>query len=147
MGFLTFGVVSEQIKTRLEVAADERGTRVRQHNTPIHACWLLMPAKMHRKLARPFRLVRMLQDVEGAQEVVLPSGVHFTDLRIGGGQLAARGLLVILDLKLYADGELIQVCLPSCCTALPGVSPDWSRAIGLLIPEHTSNVGLCHPGH
>jgi hypothetical protein len=28
LGFLTFGVVSEQIKTRLEVAADERGTRV-----------------------------------------------------------------------------------------------------------------------
>ena len=29
LGFLTFGVVSEQIKTRLEVASDIRGTKVR----------------------------------------------------------------------------------------------------------------------
>lgn len=28
LGFLTFGVVSEQIKTRLEVASDIRGTKV-----------------------------------------------------------------------------------------------------------------------
>ena len=54
-------------------------------------------------------MMTMLQDVEGAQEVTLPSGVRYTDLRIGGGQLAARGLLVILDLRLYADDELIHV--------------------------------------
>jgi hypothetical protein len=48
--------------------------------------------------------------VENAQEVTLPSGVTYTDLRIGGGQMASRGLLIILDLKLWADGELIQVC-------------------------------------
>ena len=52
------------------------------------------------------------QDVEDAQEVTLPSGVRYTDLRIGGGQRAARGLLVILDLKLYANDELVQVCGP-----------------------------------
>jgi len=52
------------------------------------------------------------QDVADAQEVTLQSGVRYTDLRIGGGQQAARGLLVIMDLKLYADDELVQVCGP-----------------------------------
>jgi len=55
------------------------------------------------------------QDVEDAQEVTLPSGVRYTDLRTGGGQQAARGLLVIMDLKLYADDELVQVCGPLSC--------------------------------
>ncbi len=54
----------------------------------------------------------MSQDVADAQEVTLQSGVRYTDLRIGGGQQAARGLLVIMDLKLYADDELVQVCGP-----------------------------------
>ena len=34
LGFLTFSVVSEQVKTRLEVAADERGTMVGQRKLP-----------------------------------------------------------------------------------------------------------------
>ena len=55
----------------------------------------------------------MPQDVADAQEVTLPSGVRYTDLRIGGGQQAARGLLVIMDLKLYAGEEVVQVCSPS----------------------------------
>ena len=112
LGFLTFGVVSEQIKTRLEVAADERGTRVRdstrqsQPRTSQLCCCSSVDLSS----------LWLLQDVENAQAVTLPSGVQYTDLRIGGGQQAARGLLVILDLKLFADGELIQVRCPACST-------------------------------
>ena len=111
LGFLTFGVVSEQIKTRLEVAADERGTRVCFHRQS-RMC-LSRPACISWDLS-PGADIYISQDVEDAQEVSLPSGVRYTDLRIGGGQLAARGMLVILDLKLYANDELVQVSSPSC---------------------------------
>jgi hypothetical protein len=37
--------------------------------------------------------------VKDAQEVVLPSGVRFTDLVTGGGQRASPGLLMVLELK------------------------------------------------
>ena len=37
------------------------------------------------------------RDVEGASEVVLPSGVRYTDLRVGGGQTPPKGYLVVVD--------------------------------------------------
>ncbi|GJM96358.1 hypothetical protein PR202_ga13184 [Eleusine coracana subsp. coracana] len=64
-GFLAVGVVSEQLKTRFEVAQ-------RQANT---------------------------KDVEQAQEVVLPSGIRYTDLRVGGGDVPRPGDLVVIDLQ------------------------------------------------
>jgi len=74
LGILTFGVVSEQIKTRLELASDERGT----------------------------------QEVKDGKEVTLPSGVRYVDLIRGGGQRGTPGQLMVLNLKLKANGELIQ---------------------------------------
>ncbi len=40
---------------------------------------------------------RLDRDVEGAAEVVLPSGVRYTDLRVGGGQVPPKGYLVVVD--------------------------------------------------
>lgn len=73
LGFLTFGVVSEQVKTRLEVAAEERNTR----------------------------------DVTTAKEVVLPSGLRYTDIKIGGGQRPLRGDLLAIEMQLSLEGEVI----------------------------------------
>ncbi|CAI5479491.1 unnamed protein product [Closterium sp. Yama58-4] len=64
VGFLAFGVVSEQIKTRREVFLEESNTR----------------------------------DVEDAEETELPSGVRFTDLRVGGGAFPQKGDLVLVSL-------------------------------------------------
>ena len=74
LGVLTFGVVSEQIKTRLEVASEERGAR----------------------------------EVADAREEVLAGGVRVRDLKLGGGQYPAKGLLVVLHYKGYANGELFE---------------------------------------
>ncbi|GJP39453.1 hypothetical protein CLOM_g23823 [Closterium sp. NIES-68] len=64
VGFLAFGVVSEQIKTRREVFLEESNTR----------------------------------DVEDAEETVLPNGVRFIDLRVGGGAMPQKGDLVLVSL-------------------------------------------------
>eukprot|EP00891_Asterochloris_glomerata_P000357 jgi/Astpho2/357/e_gw1.00010.102.1_t len=74
VGVLTFGVVSEQVKTRLEQAQEEKGGK----------------------------------EVTDGKEVTLPSGVRFTDEKIGGGAPTQLGYLVILDYKAYANGELFQ---------------------------------------
>ncbi|KAG2487051.1 hypothetical protein HYH03_014297 [Edaphochlamys debaryana] len=46
-----------------------------------------------------------VRDVEDAPEVVLPSGVSYRDLRIGGGQSPFRGALVVLEFTATADGQ------------------------------------------
>ena len=55
VGFLTFGVVSEQVKTRLEVASEEANTR------------------------------EVATGTAAAREVVAPNGLRYSDLKIGGG--------------------------------------------------------------
>ena len=40
-----------------------------------------------------------LQEVTDGKEVTLPSGVRFTDIKIGGGAPTQPGYLVILDYK------------------------------------------------
>lgn len=74
LGFLTFGVVSEQLKTRYEIATEESG----QKNI----------------------------SKDSQKEVVTPEGLRYVDLRIGGGSFPAKGLLVVLHFRAYADGEL-----------------------------------------
>uniref|UniRef100_A0A1J3EWN9 peptidylprolyl isomerase n=1 Tax=Noccaea caerulescens TaxID=107243 RepID=A0A1J3EWN9_NOCCA len=69
-GFLAFGVVSEQIKTRIEVSQEEANTR----------------------------------DVEEEKEIVLPNGIRYYDLRLGGGATPRPGDLVVINLKGQVQG-------------------------------------------
>ncbi|KAJ1293953.1 hypothetical protein BS78_01G109100 [Paspalum vaginatum] len=66
-GFLAVGVVSEQLKTRFEVAQQEANTK----------------------------------DVEQEQEqeVVLPNGIRYYEMRVGGGDAPRPGDLVVIDLQ------------------------------------------------
>lgn len=74
VGFLAFGVVSEQIKTRLEVSQQEYNTR----------------------------------NVEEEKEVILPNGIRYYELKIGGGDMPRRGDLVVIDImgKVESTGEV-----------------------------------------
>ncbi|XP_010459425.1 PREDICTED: peptidyl-prolyl cis-trans isomerase FKBP17-2, chloroplastic-like [Camelina sativa] len=69
-GFLAFGVISEQIKTRIEVSQEVANTR----------------------------------DVEEEKEIVLPNGIRYYDLRVGGGATPRAGDLVVIDLKGQVQG-------------------------------------------
>ncbi|XP_010274701.1 PREDICTED: peptidyl-prolyl cis-trans isomerase FKBP17-2, chloroplastic [Nelumbo nucifera] len=70
-GFLAVGVLSEQIKTRLEVSQQEANTR----------------------------------DVEKEEEVVLPNGIRYYEMRVGGGASPRPGDLVVIDLKGNVEGS------------------------------------------
>ncbi|KAL3153078.1 hypothetical protein ABBQ38_012098 [Trebouxia sp. C0009 RCD-2024] len=74
VGVLTFGVLSEQIKTRIEQADEAKSTQV----------------------------------VSEAEEVTLPSGVKYTDLKIGGGSPVQKGYLMVVDFKAMADGVVFE---------------------------------------
>ncbi|KAE8687345.1 Peptidyl-prolyl cis-trans isomerase FKBP17-2 [Hibiscus syriacus] len=69
--FLAVGVISEQIKTRIEVSEQEANTR----------------------------------DVEKEEEVVLPNGLRYYELRVGGGASPRNGDLVVIDLKGKIQGK------------------------------------------
>ncbi|KAJ6816824.1 peptidyl-prolyl cis-trans isomerase FKBP17-2, chloroplastic [Iris pallida] len=84
VGFLAVGVVSEQIKTRLEVSRQEANTK----------------------------------NVDQMEEVQLPNGIRYYEMRVGGGATPRTGDLVVIDLKgtvigndggefvnTFADGE------------------------------------------
>lgn len=64
-GFLAFGVLSEQIKTRFEVSQQEASTR----------------------------------DVEKEEEVILPNGIRYYEMRVGGGAYPRTGDLVVVNVK------------------------------------------------
>ena len=74
VGFLAFGVISEQIKTRLEVSQQEANTR----------------------------------NVEKVEEVVLPNGIRYYELKVGGGASPRPGDLVVIDItgKIESSGEV-----------------------------------------
>lgn len=74
VGVLTFGVLSEQIKTRIEQADEVKSTQV----------------------------------VSGGKEVTLPSGVTYTDLKIGGGSPVQKGYLMVLDFKAMANDVVFE---------------------------------------
>ncbi|CAA0826879.1 Peptidyl-prolyl cis-trans isomerase FKBP17-2-chloroplastic [Striga hermonthica] len=75
VGFLAVGVVSEQIKTRLEVSQQEAGTR----------------------------------DVEKEEEVILPNGIRYYELRVGGGAYPRPGDLVVINVKGSVQGDRVFV--------------------------------------
>ncbi|KAL9247897.1 hypothetical protein vseg_021277 [Gypsophila vaccaria] len=64
-GFLAVGVLSEQIKTRLEISQQQADTR----------------------------------DLETEEEVILPNGIRYYEMRVGGGATPRRGDLVVIDLQ------------------------------------------------
>ncbi|WOG97610.1 hypothetical protein DCAR_0416951 [Daucus carota subsp. sativus] len=70
-GFLAVGVLSEQIKTRLEVSQQEANTK----------------------------------DVDKEEEVVLPNGIRYYEMRVGGGATPRPGDLVVIDLKGSVQGS------------------------------------------
>ncbi|KAI4347250.1 hypothetical protein L6164_008078 [Bauhinia variegata] len=74
VAFLAVGVVSEQIKTRLEVSQQEANTR----------------------------------DVGKEEEIVLPNGIRYYELKVGGGASPRLGDLVVIDLmgKIEGSGEV-----------------------------------------
>ncbi|KOM43392.1 hypothetical protein LR48_Vigan05g099600 [Vigna angularis] len=74
VGFLAFGVISEQIKTRLEVSQQEANTR----------------------------------NVEKVEEVLLPNGIRYYELKVGGGASPRPDDLVVIDImgKVENNGEV-----------------------------------------
>ncbi|MED6156026.1 hypothetical protein PIB30_010954 [Stylosanthes scabra] len=74
VGFLAFGVISEQIKTRFEVSQQQANTRT----------------------------------VDTQQEVLLPNGIRYTELKVGGGASPNPGDLVVIDItgKVQGSGEV-----------------------------------------
>uniref|UniRef100_A0A1D1XGJ3 peptidylprolyl isomerase n=1 Tax=Anthurium amnicola TaxID=1678845 RepID=A0A1D1XGJ3_9ARAE len=70
-GFLAVGVLSEQIKTRLEASKQEADTK----------------------------------DVEEERELLLPNGIRYYEVRVGGGPSPMPGDLVVIDLKGTVQGS------------------------------------------
>ncbi|KAL7099146.1 hypothetical protein ACP275_09G064500 [Erythranthe tilingii] len=100
VGFLAFGVVSEQIKTRLEVSQQEANTR----------------------------------DVEKEEEVVLPNGIRYYELRVGGGASPRAGDLVVINVKgsVLGSGEVFVDTFSG-----------EKRALALVMGSRPYSKGIC----
>ncbi|KAL0699644.1 hypothetical protein Bca4012_055766 [Brassica carinata] len=101
-GFLAFGVISEQIKTRFEVSQEEANTR----------------------------------DVEEEKEIVLPNGIRYYDLRLGGGATPRPGDLVVIYLKGQVQ-ETGQVFVDTFG------SKDKKKPLALVVGSKPYSKGLC----
>ncbi|KAJ0237581.1 Peptidyl-prolyl cis-trans isomerase FKBP17-2 [Hirschfeldia incana] len=101
-GFLAFGVISEQIKTRIEVSQEEANTR----------------------------------DVEEEKEIVLPNGIRYYDLRLGGGATPRPGDLVVIELKGQVQ-ETGQVFVDTFG------SKDKKKPLALVVGSKPYSKGLC----
>ena len=92
VGVLTFGVLSEQIKTRIEQADEAKSTQVT-------ADLALSLALTHIVSYHRSNIQQLTQVVSGSKELTLPSGVSYKDVKIGGGSPVQKGYLMILDFK------------------------------------------------
>ncbi|KAI3454925.1 hypothetical protein Pfo_011588 [Paulownia fortunei] len=101
VGFLAVGVVSEQIKTRLEVSQQEASTR----------------------------------DVEMQEEVVLPNGIRYYELRVGGGASPRPGDLVVINVKGSVQGSG-QVFVDTFWG-------DKKKALALVMGSRPYSKGIC----
>lgn len=101
-GFLAFGVISEQIKTRIEVSQEEANTR----------------------------------DVKEEKEIVLPNGIRYYDLRLGGGATPRPGDLVVINMKGQVQ-ETGQVFMDTF------ESKDNKKPLALVLGSKPYSKGLC----
>uniref|UniRef100_A0A803N716 peptidylprolyl isomerase n=1 Tax=Chenopodium quinoa TaxID=63459 RepID=A0A803N716_CHEQI len=94
VGFLAVGVISEQVKTRFEVSQEQANTR----QGVIPFSWL-----SKKKVKRTWVNNRVWPygygDLEKEEEVILPNGIRYYNMRIGGGATPRTGDLVVIDLK------------------------------------------------
>ncbi|CAN6901359.1 hypothetical protein Bca4012_096504 [Brassica carinata] len=102
-GFLAFGVISEQIKTRFEVSQEEANTR----------------------------------DVEEEKEIILPNGIRYYDLRLGGGATPRAGDLVVIELKGQVQ-ETGQVFVDTF-----GSKDQNKKPLALVVGSKPYSKGLC----
>ncbi|XP_066379773.1 peptidyl-prolyl cis-trans isomerase FKBP17-2, chloroplastic-like [Miscanthus floridulus] len=100
-GFLAVGVVSEQLKTRFEVAQQQANTK----------------------------------DVEKEQEVVLPNGIRYYEMRVGGGDVPRTGDLVVIDLQGRVAG--------SGGEAFVDTFDDGKRPLALVMGSRPYTRGMC----
>lgn len=112
---LAVGSIGEQVKTRLEVAEEERGTQeVRRHAIKFLSllvgnycilisklCFVKLSSKLQYDSEDSAHVYAeghlVCSQVSDAQEVVLPSGVSYIDLRKGGGSRPVKGYLAVID--------------------------------------------------
>ena len=86
-------------------------------------------------------LAKLMQVVSGGKEVTLPSGVAYTDVKIGGGSPVQKGYLVILDFK-YTYCNPVQPVMPSWLSsafakqALTNLTLSQSRQLQLVLHLH-----------
>ncbi|KAL6909503.1 hypothetical protein ACP4OV_001784 [Aristida adscensionis] len=103
-GFLAVGVVSEQLKTRFEVAQQQANTK----------------------------------DVEQEQEVVLPNGIRYYEMRVGGGDVPRAGDLVVIDLQGRVSGAGAGGAAPFVDTF-----GDGKRPLALVMGSRPYTRGMC----
>ncbi|KAK6148168.1 hypothetical protein DH2020_019080 [Rehmannia glutinosa] len=100
-GFLAVGVITEQIKTRLEVSQQQATTR----------------------------------DVDKQEEVVLPNGIRYYEVRVGGGTSPRPGDLVVINVKGIVQGNG-QVFVDT-------FGGEKKRALALVMGSRPYSRGIC----
>ncbi|KAF8681945.1 hypothetical protein HU200_045398 [Digitaria exilis] len=94
-GFLAVGVVSEQLKTRFEVAQQQANTK----SVPVFSIDSVTETRHFFLSPVPDTVAALRRDVEQEQEVVLPNGIRYYEMRVGGGDVPRPGDLVVIDLQ------------------------------------------------
>ena len=108
-GFLTFGVVSEQFKTRRETYIAERDTKSADNaqEVTLRESLHLWPLPTHPQRSHPTRSLRVEASKSFRRRAFSASGVKYTDKVFGGGEAVAPGLLVGVGYVMKVDGAVV----------------------------------------